>query len=71
MLVLYFEILLSYKLSEINYEVITRKMPKVSGAFLALAIAFIAIGLSGQRTFIYIGIVFLVVALLRLRRSRR
>jgi hypothetical protein len=46
-------------------------MPKVSGAFFALAIAFIAIGLSGQRTFIYIGIVFLVVALLRLRRSHR
>lgn len=31
--------------------------------FLALAIAFIAIGVTGQRTFIYIGIVFLILAL--------
>jgi hypothetical protein len=46
-------------------------MPKVSVAFFTLAIAFIAIGLSGQRTFVYIGIVFLVVALLRFRRNRR
>lgn len=38
-------------------------------AFFALGIAFIAIGLSGQRTFIYIGIVFLVIALLRFRRA--
>jgi len=52
-------------------EVTTSKMPKVSAAFLVLAIAFIAIGLSGQRTFIYVGIVFLVVALARLRRNRR
>lgn len=40
-------------------------------AFLVLGIAFIAIGLSGQRTFIYIGIAFLVVALLQWRRPRR
>ena len=38
--------------------------------FLALAVAFIAIGLSGQRVFIYIGIAFLVIALVRLRRKR-
>ncbi len=38
-------------------------------AFFALAIAFIGIGISGQRTFLYVGIVFLVVAVLRLRRS--
>jgi len=33
--------------------------------FLVLAIAFIAIGLSGQRAFIYVGIAFLAVAILR------
>jgi hypothetical protein len=39
--------------------------------FLVLAIAFIAIGLAGQRAFVFIGLAFLVVALLRLlpRRS--
>ncbi|HET6669393.1 MAG TPA: hypothetical protein VFH15_04085 [Pyrinomonadaceae bacterium] len=37
--------------------------------FLILAIAFIAIGLSGRRTFIFVGIAFLVVALLRWRRA--
>ena len=38
--------------------------------FLILAIAFIAIGLSGRRTFIFVGVAFLVVALLRWRRGR-
>jgi len=38
--------------------------------FLILAIAFIAIGLSGSRSFIFVGIAFLVVALLRWRRGR-
>jgi hypothetical protein len=36
--------------------------------FLILAIAFIAIGIRGPRTFIYVGIAFLVIALLRSRR---
>lgn len=39
-------------------------------AFLTLGIAFIAIGLSGQRAFIYIGLVFLIIAFLRWRRAR-
>lgn len=38
--------------------------------FLALAIAFIAIGISGQRAFIYIGVVFLVIAVAMFRRRR-
>jgi len=36
--------------------------------FLILAIAFIAIGIRGPRTFLYVGITFLVIALVRLRR---
>ncbi|MCM3903634.1 MAG: hypothetical protein ND866_18180 [Pyrinomonadaceae bacterium] len=36
--------------------------------FFALAIAFIAIGASGQRTFIYVGIVFLILALVLMRK---
>lgn len=39
--------------------------------FLALAIAFIAIGISGQRAFIAIGIAFLVVGLVMIRRRHR
>jgi hypothetical protein len=38
-------------------------------AFFALAIAFIGIGISGQRTFLYVGTAFLVIAVLRLVRS--
>jgi hypothetical protein len=45
-------------------------MPNSSIAFLALAVAFIAIGISGQHAFTYVGVVFLVIALLRWRRSR-
>lgn len=37
--------------------------------FLVLAIAFIAIGISGSRTFLFVGAAFLVVALLRWRRG--
>lgn len=37
--------------------------------FFALGIAFIAIGATGQRTFIYVGIVFLVLALVLMRKS--
>ena len=46
-----------------------RRMPGLSLVFIILAIAFIAIGLNGQRTFIYIGIAFFVVALVRPRRK--
>jgi hypothetical protein len=40
-------------------------MRNLAVVFLVLAIAFIAIGLSGQRVFIYVGIAFLAVAILR------
>jgi len=39
--------------------------------FLILAIAFITIGLTGRRTFLFIGVAFLVVAFLRWRRQQR
>ena len=45
-------------------------MRQAAMVFLILAIAFIAIGISGRRTFLFIGIAFLVVALLRWRRGR-
>lgn len=45
-------------------------MRNAAMVFLILAIAFITIGLSGRRTFIFVGIAFLVVALLRWRRGR-
>jgi hypothetical protein len=39
--------------------------------FLVLAIAFIALGISGQRTFLFVGLAFLVVAMLRFLPRRR
>jgi hypothetical protein len=36
--------------------------------FLVLAISFIAIGITGQRVFIYIGVAFLVLALVMMRK---
>ena len=39
--------------------------------FLILANAFITIGLTGRRTFLFIGVAFLVVAFLRWRRQQR
>lgn len=44
-------------------------MHRAAMVFLILAIAFIAIGISGRRTFLFVGIAFLVVALLRWRRG--
>jgi LPXTG-motif cell wall-anchored protein len=38
--------------------------------FLVLAIAFIALGATGQRVFIYLGIAFLVIALVMLQKRR-
>lgn len=44
------------------------KKPKV--AYLALGAAFILIGLSGQRAFIGVGVVFLVLGFVQLRREK-
>jgi LPXTG-motif cell wall-anchored protein len=38
--------------------------------FLVLAIAFIVIGMTGQRAFIYIGIAFLILAMVMMKRRR-
>ena len=40
-------------------------MHRSSIAFFILAMAFIVIGLSGQRVFLFVGVAFLVVAVLR------
>ena len=47
-------------------------MRKIGYVFLTLAIAFIALGISGNRTFLYVGIAFLAIGILRLlpRRQR-
>ncbi len=39
--------------------------------FLAVAIAFIAIGATGQHTLIYVGIAFLVLALVMMLKLRK
>ena len=39
--------------------------------FLTIGIALIVIGISGDRTFLYAGIPFLVIALVTLLRTRR
>ncbi|MFN2514644.1 MAG: hypothetical protein ABR556_00380 [Pyrinomonadaceae bacterium] len=46
-----------------------RKVPNPSLVFIVLAIAFIALGFTGQRTFFFVGIAFLVIALVRRRRN--
>jgi hypothetical protein len=45
-------------------------MRNVAYVFIALGITFIAIGASGQRPLLYIGIAFLVIGFLRLLRMR-
>ena len=51
-----------------NIEVTMRQ---IGYMFLVLAIAFIALGISGNRTFLYVGIAFLFVGFLRLLPRRR
>ena len=46
-------------------------MRNIAFVFLVLAIAFIALGISGNRTFLYLGIAFLFVGFLRLLPRRR
>jgi hypothetical protein len=46
-------------------------MRNVPYIFLVLAIAFIAVGISGQRSFLFLGLAFLVVAMLRFLPRRR
>ena len=45
-------------------------MQKAPYAFIALGIAVIAIGIATQRAFLFIGIAFLVIAFIGLRRLR-
>lgn len=46
-------------------------MRNVGYVFLTLGIAFLAIGLTGRRTFTFLGLVFLVVGILRFLPRRR
>jgi hypothetical protein len=49
----------------------SNQMRNISLVFLVLAVAFIALGISGQRTFLFVGLAFLVVAMLRFLPRRR
>lgn len=46
-------------------------MRNIALVFLVLAIAFIALGISGQQTFLFVGLAFLVVEILRFLPRRR
>ena len=46
-------------------------MRTISMVFFSIAIAFLAIGISGQRTFLYIGIAFMVLAIARFVRAAK
>ncbi len=46
-------------------------MSKRGIPFIALGTAFLGIGVTGQRIFLYVGIVFLIVGALLLKRTRR
>lgn len=46
-------------------------MGQSGGVFIILGIVFIAIGLSGQQTFLWIGIPFLFIGITRIALSRK
>jgi len=45
-------------------------MSKRGIPFIALGTAFLGIGIAGQRTLLYVGIVFLIIGIILLRRTR-
>lgn len=45
-------------------------MSKRGIPFIALGTAFLGIGIAGQRAFIYVGLVFLILGVVLLRRKR-
>ncbi|HEX8422118.1 MAG TPA: hypothetical protein VF634_01840 [Pyrinomonadaceae bacterium] len=45
-------------------------MSKRGIPFIALGTAFLGIGIASQRTFIYVGLVFLILGIVLLRRTR-
>ncbi len=46
-------------------------MSKRGIPFIAIGTAFLGIGITGQRAFIYVGIVFLILSIVLLRRTHR
>jgi hypothetical protein len=45
-------------------------MSKRGIPFIALGTAFLGIGIASRRTFIYVGVVFLIIGVVLLRRTR-
>ncbi len=45
-------------------------MSKRGIPFIALGTAFLGIGIAGQRTFLYVGVVFMLIGMILLRRKR-
>ncbi|MGB7925888.1 MAG: hypothetical protein WCF57_21795 [Pyrinomonadaceae bacterium] len=48
-----------------------RNIQRIGLPFITLGIAFLVIGLSGQRTFIYVGIPFFILGIIALTRGNR
>ena len=46
-------------------------MDKIGYPLIAIGIAFVAIGISGQRTLLYVGVVFVLIGMAQLVRARR
>lgn len=46
-------------------------MNKIGYPFLVIGIAFVSIGIIGQRTFLYAGVVFVLIGIAGLMRNRR
>jgi hypothetical protein len=46
-------------------------MSKRGIPFIALGTAFLGIGITGRRTFLYVGIVFLIIGVVLLKLTRR
>jgi hypothetical protein len=46
-------------------------MSKRGIPFIALGTALLGVGITGRRTFLYVGIVFLVIGVILLKRTRR
>jgi hypothetical protein len=46
------------------------RLARAATPFIVIGIAFLALGMSGRRAFLYVGVVFMIVGILRARRAR-